>query len=118
MAKAQRRRKKHRGTQAGVVRSRSRGSSRGGGQTSAVQRREERLNRPPSWRSAMNRAGVAASVFLAALYLILKQPFGSSLAIAAFMFVVYIPMGYAMDSFIWRLRQRRKQREKAASDGG
>jgi hypothetical protein len=77
------------------------------------QRRTERLNRPPSWRSATNRAGLAASVFLAVLVLVLKQDLGASLGLVAFMFVVYIPMGYYMDSFIFRLRQRRKQRETA-----
>jgi hypothetical protein len=61
----------------------------------------------------MNRAGLAAAVFLAVLVLVLKQPFGTSFFLAAFMFLVYIPMGYGMDSFIYRLRQRRKQREPA-----
>jgi hypothetical protein len=111
MAKAQRRRKKHRGTQAGTVRQRSRGSSRPVTRATAQQRRIERMNRPPSWRAATNRAGLAAAVFLAVLILLLKQPAAQSVFLASFMFLVYIPMGYAMDSFIYRMRQRRKQRE-------
>jgi hypothetical protein len=77
----------------------------------AQQRRMERMNRPPSWRAAANRAALAAAVFLAVLVLLLDQSIGGALAIAAFMFVVYIPMGYFMDSFIYRLRQRRKERQ-------
>jgi hypothetical protein len=105
-----RRRKKHRGTQAGTVRQRARGAPRADARTSE-QRRVERLDRPPSWRSAINRAGLAAAVFLAVLVLLLKRPIGESVFYAAFMFLVYIPMGYSMDSFLHRWRQRRKQRE-------
>lgn len=81
----------------------------------AEQRRVQRMNRPPSWRSATNRAALAAVVFLAVLVLLLDQPFAQAAFIAAFMFLIYIPMGYYMDSFIFRLRQRRKQRESAGS---
>jgi hypothetical protein len=81
----------------------------------AEQRRSERMNRPPSWRSATNRAGLAAAVFLAVLVLLLKQDIAQAAFLASFMFLVYIPMGYYMDSFIYRLRQRRKQRESAES---
>jgi hypothetical protein len=105
-----RRRKKHKGTQAGTVRQRGRGAPRADARTSE-QRRVDRMNRPPSWRSAINRAGLAAAVFLAVLALLLKRPIGESLFYAAFMFLVYIPMGYSMDSFIYRWRQRRKARE-------
>jgi phosphatidylglycerophosphate synthase len=116
MSSRQRRRKKHRGTQAGTVRQRSRKSgSRSTGQLTAAERRRERLERPPSWRAATNRAMLSAAVFFALLVLLLGQPVGSALAIALFMVVVYIPMGYAIDSFIYRARQRRKQRKQAES---
>ena len=103
-----RRRKKHKGTQAGTVRQRSRGAPRADARTTE-QRRIDRMNRPPSWRSAMNRAAIAASVFLGVLVLLLKRPVGEAFFYAAFMFLVYIPMGFYMDSFIYRWRQRRKQ---------
>jgi hypothetical protein len=112
---AQRRRRKHRGTQAGTVRRRgrtSRASSRAEVRQTSAQRRAQRLDRPPTWRGALNRAIVAALVFLAVLLLLLKQPASASVGLAAFMFLVYIPLGYAMDSFIYRMRQRRKEREK------
>jgi Na+/proline symporter len=77
----------------------------------ASERRIERMNRPPSWRSALNRAGIAAGVFLAVLLILLKQPVGDSLALAGFMLLVYVPIGYAIDSFLYRLRQKRKAGE-------
>ena len=73
------------------------------------------MNRPPSWRSAFNRAALAAAVFLAVLVLLLDQSAGQAVFLAAFMFVIYVPMGYYMDSFIYRFRQRRKERETADS---
>ena len=111
-AARQKRRKKHRGTQAGTVRRKgrtSRPSSRSEARDQARGTRANRLDRPPTWRGALNRAVLAAGVFLAVLVLILQQSFGSSVALAGFMFLVYIPLGYSMDSFIYRLRQRRKQ---------
>jgi hypothetical protein len=114
MAARQRRRKKHRGTQAGTVRRRGR-TSRPGSRTEARelarQRKSERFDRLPTWRGAINRAALAAAVFLAVLILLLRQSPAASVSLAAVMFVVYIPLGYSMDSFLYRLRQRRKQRK-------
>ncbi len=112
---AQRRRRKHRGTQAGTVRRKgrtSRPSSRMEARQTAQQRRAERMNRPPSWRQSINRAGIAAAVFLAVLVLVLRQSLAAAVGLAAFMFFVYIPLGYTMDSFVWRMRRRRQQGER------
>ena len=113
MARTQRRRRKHRGTQGGTLRQRGRAASRRSQKApmTAGERRIERMNRPPSWRSALNRAAIAAAVFLAVLVLVLKQSAGNSLALAGFMLLVYVPIGYAIDSFLYRLRQRRKAGE-------
>jgi hypothetical protein len=115
----QRRRKKHRGTQAGTVRRRgrtSRPTSRAEARDTARQRRGERMSREPTWRGSMNRAALAAAVFFALLVLILKQSFVPALSIALFMFIVYIPLGYSLDSFLYRMRQRRKERESGSID--
>jgi hypothetical protein len=77
------------------------------------QRRQLRLDRPPTWRGAINRAAVAAAVFFAVLVLLLGQGVGASIGLAAFMLLVYIPLGYLMDSFLYGLRQRRKEREES-----
>jgi hypothetical protein len=60
---------------------------------------------------------MSAAVFLAVLILVLKQSAANAIGLAAFMLLVYIPMGYGIDSFIYRLRQRRKQRGQAESEG-
>jgi len=108
----QRRRRKHRGTQAGTVRrpGRTRSPSRSAPRSGPGGRRQSRLDRPPTWRAAINRAALSASVFLAVLILLLKQPTGTAAGLAAFMLIVYIPLGYMTDAFLYRLRQRRKQR--------
>ncbi len=114
----QKRRRKHRGTQAGTVRRRgrtSRPASRAEARDQARQKRVARLDRPPTWRGALNRAIVAAGVFLAVLVLLLKQSFASSVSLAAVMLLVYIPLGYVMDSSIYRVRQRRKLRQAEGS---
>lgn len=113
MSSRQRRRKKHRGTQAGTVRRRGRSPSRESPQLSAEERRRQRLERPPSWRAAANRAVISAVVFFAILVLVIKWPLGAAIGVGAFMLVVYIPMGYAIDAYIYRYRQRKKQQREA-----
>jgi hypothetical protein len=69
------------------------------------------MDRPPNWRSALNRAVLAAGVFFAVLVFLLKQKLAPSLSLALLMLLVYIPLGYAMDAMLYRLRQRRKQQQ-------
>jgi hypothetical protein len=94
----------------------SRPSSRGEARASARERRVARMNREPTWRGSINRAALAAAVFFALLVLLLKQSFVPAISIALFMFLVYIPLGYSLDSFIYRVRQRRKDRESGSID--
>ena len=111
----QRRRRKHKGTQAGTVRRRgrtSRPTSRSEARDVARQRRVDRTSRPPTWRAAINRAVVSAGVFLAVLVLLLKQSVTSAVELSLFMFVFYIPLGYTIDGFIYRMRQRRSQSDR------
>jgi hypothetical protein len=46
-----------------------------------------------------------AALFLAIL-LVLGRPIGISIAFSAFMLLFYIPMGFYIDRFMWRRRQR------------
>ena len=112
MAQTKRKRKrKHRGTPAGTVERAAhnrRSSTREEAKAIAKQRRAERLNRPPTWRGAINRAAVAALVFGLLLALLFDKGVGYAASLAAFMFVLYIPLGYATDSAIYRFRQRRR----------
>lgn len=80
----------------------------------AREQRLARLNQPPSWRSAANRAAITTIIFAVALVLLFKRPIAAALALSGFMFLIYVPMGYAMDTFIYRRRQARKAKDKGA----
>ncbi len=106
------RKRKHRGTPAGTVERPARSGSpgaRGDNKKDAQQRRAERLDREPTWRGAINRAAIAAAVFGALVVLAFGREVTQGLTLAAFMFVLYIPLGYATDSAIYRFRQRKRQ---------
>jgi hypothetical protein len=108
------RRSKHRGTAAGTIESRGRtgrkptgtekkGSGKG---ATAAERRADRLSRPPSWRSAINRAAIAAVILVALSIFLFKQKPAASIAFAGFALIVYIPMGYYLDRFLYNRRMR------------
>ena len=113
------RRSKHRGNAAGTVESRGRtgrkpagsekksggGSSKAGGQSSA-ERRADRLSRPPTWRSAINRAMIAAVILVLLSIVAFKQKPAAAFGFGAFALIVYVPMGYYLDRFLYRRRMR------------
>lgn len=110
------RKRKHRGTPAGTVEARGRTGRRPTSsevRKSAAQRRQERLDRPPTWRGAVNRAAIAAVVFGVIAMLALGQPASGAVFLALFAFVLYVPTGFYMDKFIHQRRQRQKQRRAA-----
>jgi hypothetical protein len=122
-----RRRRKHRGTQAGTLgkrRSRPRSRSEAKAQArsrasskkrpSRGQRVAERVGAAPTWRGAVNRALIAAGIFLLLLVFLFGRPFMEGFALSAFMLVVYIPMGYYFDRFVYRWRLRREEKERLA----
>jgi hypothetical protein len=113
MAQTRRKRtRKHRGTPAGTIdRAGRTGRPRTREEAKQIsrQRRTERLDKPPTWNSAMQRAAIAAAVFGVLVMIVFKKPVQSGVVLAAFMFLLYIPLGYATDTFIYRFRQRRKQ---------
>jgi hypothetical protein len=106
-----RRTRKHRGTPAGTIDRAGRTGrpkTREEAKKIARQRRTERLDKPPTWRGSLNRAAIAALVFGVLIVLLFHRPVQAGAALAAFMFVLYIPLGYATDLAIFRFRQRRK----------
>jgi hypothetical protein len=118
---AQTRRKrqtKHRGNATGAVVARGRtgrkptASEKGeGGRASAderQQRRLERLNRPPSWRSAFLRAFIAAVLVLIVGLTLLRQKVSVVLPLFPLVLLVYVPVSYYTDLWMYRRRQRRQ----------
>jgi hypothetical protein len=114
-----RRKRKHRGNAAGIV-ERPAHNTRGARATvpkrpvtkeerrvAARQARADRLNRPPTWKGATQRAAIAAGLFAVLVVLIFHEKVGNALAIAAFMLVVYIPLSFMTDRALYRWRQKR-----------
>jgi hypothetical protein len=109
------RRTKHRGNAAGVIESRGRtgrkptaDERKTQSRQSAQQRREERMSRPPTWKGAAQRAVIATVVFVVLLLVIFHEAIGRVIALSGFILLLYIPMGYYTDLFIYRRRQAKK----------
>jgi hypothetical protein len=103
--------RKHRGTPAGTIERAGRTGrprTREEAKQIARQQRTARLDRPPTWRSAINRAAIAAAVFGVLVVLLFGRDIAQGAALAAFMLLLYIPLGYFTDTMIYRFRQRRK----------
>jgi hypothetical protein len=113
------RRSKHRGNAAGTIETRGRtgrkltsaekkgdASGKAKSNQSSAERRAERLNRPPTWRSAINRAALAAVILVVLSLVAFKQKPAAAIGFALFALVVYIPMGYYLDRFLYRRRMR------------
>ena len=119
MAQTKRKRtRKHRGTPAGTI---DRAGRTGRPQTRqdakqiAAQRRADRLNTPPTWRGAVNRAAIAAAVFGVLVVLAFGRPVAQGVVLAGFMLLLYIPLSYITDTALFRHRQRKAARESTGS---
>jgi hypothetical protein len=114
---------KHRGNAAGQIEARGRtgrkpseSEQKASAKNDAQARRLQRLDTPPTWRGAIQRAGVATAFFFILLVLLFRdQPFASKVFIALFMLLVYVPMGYYTDLFVYRRRQAKRARARAAA---
>ncbi len=104
------RRRKHRGTQAGTVEARGR-TGRPQTATEAKQirkdRRDARLNTPPTWRSSLNRAALSAIVFGVFTVIAFGWTVAQALPLTVVMVLLYLPLSYYTDRFIYNRRQRR-----------
>jgi len=105
------RRRKHRGTPAGTI---ERGGRTGRPQTRedakriARDRRQERLDKPPTWRSAVNRAAIAAAVFAVLVTALFDKSIPEGIALGAFMFLLYIPLGFVTDRMVYSYRMKKR----------
>jgi hypothetical protein len=114
------RRKKHKGTQGGRIdtRRRTKPRSRAEAQAQARSRRSgsgpagSKVDKPPTWKGAINRALIAAGIFAVLLLVIFKRPPAAAIGLSAFMLVFYVPAGYYMDSYMWRRRERGRIRSQ------
>lgn len=115
MAQTRRKRRtKHRGTPAGTIEARGRTGRPPTPQERKKQdrasARERRLNTPPTWKSSVGRAGIAAVLVFAFLIFTSKghNKIPTALFVAVLALVIYVPAGYYMELMLYRRRQRRK----------
>jgi hypothetical protein len=112
MAQTKRKRtRKHRGTPAGTIERTGRTGrpqTREDAKKIARERRQERLDNPPTWRSAVNRAAIAAVVFGVLMATLLHRSIAEASALTAVIFLLYIPLGYTTDKMIYAYRMRKK----------
>ncbi|HUB75958.1 MAG TPA: hypothetical protein VL977_02825 [Solirubrobacteraceae bacterium] len=118
-----RRSTKHRGNAAGMIEARGRTGrkptaserggtpGRGGGRGSARPGgKPSRYDTPPTWRSAAIRSVIAAVLVYFVSVLILRRSFVSNLLLLPIVLVLYMPLIYYTDLWLYRRRQRQKAR--------
>jgi len=112
------RRSKHRGNAAGTIQTRGRTGRpanpvdpKKAGKEEAKARRQARLAQPPSWNRAILRAAAAAVLLFVLTQLGLFQddvPIGQAIAVCMVALVIYVPLGYAFDNFMYKRMNRPK----------
>jgi hypothetical protein len=115
MAQTRRKRKsKHRGTAAGKIEARGRTgrppSPDERKKQTRAQAREQRLNKPPTWKSSTARAALAAVLIFVVMFALnskIKNRAGVAASLAVLSFLIYVPGGYYLELFMYRRRQRR-----------
>jgi hypothetical protein len=135
MAQTKRKRRtKHRGNAAGMVETRGRTSRPAPGaakpasaKAARANKAQERLNRVPTWRSSINRAGLATLFFAFMIIVVFRTPIAGAVSLSAFVFLMYIPLGYYTDRWMYQRRVKkglapplpakaRKSKPKAKAD--
>jgi hypothetical protein len=118
MAQTKRKRtRKHRGNAAGIVErpahnsraapASAAGKGRSTSKEEARRKRQARFNRPPTWKNATQRAGIAAALFAVLITVFFKQNPATTIPLALFMLVLYIPLSYATDRAVYNWRQKK-----------
>ena len=111
------RRSKHRGNAAGSIEARGR-TSRGAKLSPAEQKkadrasaREARMNKPPTWNSALFKAGLMAALLFVFTQIGLfggDTTISQSVFLALFALILYTPLAYMTDKFVYSRAQKRR----------
>jgi hypothetical protein len=117
MAQTRKRRRKHRGTQAGTIETpahRSGKTTRAAAKGSTNTTRTQRTLKPPTWRSAAYKAAAAAAVFavLSATLFHNKGGVGTIVVTLVFVFGLYLPIAYWTDRAVYKRKQAKLQSGK------
>jgi hypothetical protein len=111
-----RRRRKHRGTQGGRIDTRRTARPRNRQEAKARARSQrttktKKVDRPPTWRGAINRALVGGAIIAVVMTLLTKQP-AQGISLGLLMIAFYTPLLYLFESYMWRRRERQKMRTR------
>jgi len=127
MAQTRRKRHtKHRGNAAGFVESRGRtgrkptAAEKSGDAREVAKARQPKLDRrdrPPSWRSAFVRAMFAAILMLL-LVIVLTGKSNQAIALFPIVLLLYVPISYLTDKWMYDRRMRKQAELRAAGRGG
>lgn len=109
--KRKRRSTKHRGNAAGVVEARGRTSR---AETANSDKASVRYDKPPTWKGAAQRAGVAAVLFGVMIIALFHQKPLPGVLMTVAVFFLYVPLGYYTDDVIYKRRLRKKQAAKSS----
>ncbi|MGO9822932.1 MAG: hypothetical protein ACLPTJ_20065 [Solirubrobacteraceae bacterium] len=117
MAQTKRKRRtKHRGNAAGTIEARGRTGRPPTPEERKKQQRSDarakRLDKPPTWRSAINRAALASAFMFLFLLLTDHGQVVPALIFGVFAFALYVPSGFYLESYLWRRRMRKKAASK------
>jgi Flp pilus assembly protein TadB len=116
------RRRRHRGTQAGTIERagrttkppesspRSKSPAKPAAKQTPAERRQARLDTPPTWRGALNRAAFAAAI-LVVFVTVTQKNVVQGVILGVFAMLVYVPMSFYTDRALYRRRQKQKQRQ-------
>jgi hypothetical protein len=103
------RRSKHRGNAAGTIEARGRTGRKPSAadqkKTDRSAMRRERLAQPPTWNKAILRAAAASALLFVLTQIGLFQdnvPLSQALVICLFAMLIYIPLGYMFDSWMYK----------------
>jgi Flp pilus assembly protein TadB len=118
MAQTKRKRRtKHRGNAAGTIETRGRTgrpvSADDKKKQARMSARDRRLNTPPTWKSALNRAALAAVIIF--IFVVITSKSGnrilSGALVALIAMAIYVPAGYYLEMALWRRRQAKRAAE-------
>jgi hypothetical protein len=108
------RRSKHRGNAAGSIEARGRTGRKPTPEELKRSARERRMNKPPTWNSAFMKSALMAGLLFVFTRIGL---FGSetsivqSITISLFALVLYTPLAYVTDKWVYQRAQRRRQQQ-------
>jgi cation transport ATPase len=118
---------KHRGNAAGVVESRGRTGRKPTAaekslaakeRAQAREKREARHDRPPTWKAAFTKALGAAVLVVLAMLLLLPKNKAQAFLYFPFVLVLYVPISFYTDQWLYRRRMRGKERRGGGRAAG